>query len=85
MGIFYSRSRWETLFNISWVVFSGGVAYRQAYTGELANQIRQANSWISVHDMHNEAVYNMRQKYGSQQTPVYMDLLDRKLCMPGKV
>ena len=66
-------------------MFSGGVAYRQAYTGELANQIRQANGWISVHDMHNEAVYNMRRKYGSEQTPVYMDLLDRKLCMPGKV
>ena len=88
MGIFYSctaRSRWETLFNISWLVFSGGVAYRQAYTGELANQIRQAYAWISVHDMHSEAVNNMRKKYGSEQTPVYMDLLDRKLCMPGKV
>ena len=71
-------------FQSHWISLTGGVAYRGAYTGELANQIRQANGWISMHDMHSEAVYNMRKKYGSEQTPVYSDYLDRKLCMPGK-
>ena len=64
---------------------TGGVAYRGVYTGELANQIRQANGWISVHDMHSEAVASMYRKCGSVQTAVYRDTLQRKLLMPGKM
>ena len=66
------------------MIWTGGVAYRGVYTGELANQIRQANGWISVHDMHSEAVASMYRKCGSVQTAVYRDTLQRKLLMPGK-
>ena len=61
------------------------MAYRGAYTGELANQIRQANGWISVHDMHSEAVASMYRRCGSVQTAVYRDTLQRKLLMPGNM
>ena len=55
------------------------------YTGDLAEQIRQANGRISVHDMHSEAVAAMYGKHGPSQTAVYSDTLQRKLLMPGKM
>ena len=67
------------------IIITGGVAYRGVYTGELAEQIRQANGRISVHDMHSEAVAAMYRKHGPSQTAVYSDTLQRKLLMPGKV
>ena len=62
---------------------TGGVAYRGEYTGELANQIRRANGYLPVYEMHSKAVIEMGRKYGTEQTAVYTDTLKKELLMPG--
>ena len=59
------------------------MAYRGAYTGELANQIKRANGYLSVYEMHSKADIEMGRKYGTEQTAVYTDTLKKELLMPG--
>lgn len=61
---------------------SGGSALRGAYTGALARQLQLADGKRDIHDMHLEAVKEVR-AIGELQVPMYMcTLLRGRLTLP---
>ena len=58
-----------------------GFAKRGAYTDAIVQQFKKANGKSDIHDMHAEAVLEMKRKYGDEQTPEFRSTLKMRLIL----
>lgn len=62
----------------------GGIAYRGAFTGAMADEFRAADGRKDIYEMFRSAVDNMRKsRYWHKQCPEFRSTLRRSLVLPA--